>query len=79
MGYFTDKEGYKREFSLRDPSIQHTFAVKERISFPLAIGLAGGVPAGCILIIGTVWRRSFWDVHNGILGELPLAALREGS
>ncbi|KAI5481815.1 hypothetical protein MNV49_000092 [Pseudohyphozyma bogoriensis] len=43
---------------------------QERISFGLAIGLAGGIPAGIIVFIGLFWRRSIWDVHNGILGLL---------
>lgn len=68
LGYITDKAGYKREFSLTDTSIQHTFAEKERISFGADIGLCAGVPAAIIIVVGLVWRRSFWDVHNGILG-----------
>ncbi|ORY60376.1 phosphatidic acid phosphatase type 2/haloperoxidase [Leucosporidium creatinivorum] len=68
IGFLTEKAGFKREFSLTDTSIQHTFATKERISFGLDIGLSAGVPAAIILIVGLLWRRSFWDVHNGWLG-----------
>ena len=33
IGVLTDKAGYKRQFSLTDTSIQHTYAVHERITF----------------------------------------------
>lgn len=67
--YLTNSVGFKREFSLLDTSIQHTFAVKERVPFWAAIVVAGAVPLVMIVVIGAVWRRSFWDVHNGLLGE----------
>ncbi|KDE06739.1 hypothetical protein MVLG_02935 [Microbotryum lychnidis-dioicae p1A1 Lamole] len=68
INVLTEHSGYKREFSLTDTSIQHTFAVKERISFGLDIGLAAGVPAVIIIFVGLIWNRSFWDVHAGLLG-----------
>ncbi|KAK4051443.1 hypothetical protein OIV83_002927 [Microbotryomycetes sp. JL201] len=68
IGILTDKAGYKRQFSLTDTSIQHTFAVNERISFGACIGYSAGVPVAIILLIGLGWQRSFWDLHNGWLG-----------
>ncbi|KAL8292025.1 hypothetical protein RQP46_001491 [Phenoliferia psychrophenolica] len=73
--YFTNFEGHKREFSLTDTSIQHTFAVKERVTFQMAIVYAGAIPAGMILLMALLWRRSFWDLHNGILGLILALAL----
>lgn len=68
--YLTNSNGHKREFSLTDTSIQHTFAVKERVPFWVAIVVAGAVPLVVIVLVGALWRRSFWDVHNGLLGLL---------
>jgi len=73
--YFTDYAGYKREFSLTDTSIQHTFATKERITFGECIVYAGVIPAVLILLVALIWRRSFWDWHNGWLGLLLSVSL----
>ncbi|GAA5978862.1 hypothetical protein JCM5350_004850 [Sporobolomyces pararoseus] len=70
IGGLTDKTGYKREFSLSDTSIQHTYAVHERITFGECIVYAGVIPAVLIILTSLGWRRSFWDLHNGILGLL---------
>ncbi|GAA5821328.1 hypothetical protein JCM3770_006249 [Rhodotorula araucariae] len=75
IGYFTDLAGYKREFSLTDTSIQHTYATKERISFGMCIVYAGVIPAIIILLVALIWRRSFWDWHNGWLGLLLSVSL----
>ncbi|TNY18182.1 phosphatidic acid phosphatase type 2/haloperoxidase [Rhodotorula diobovata] len=76
IGYFTDYAGgYKREFSLTDTSIQHTFATKQRISFGECIVYAGVIPAVIILLVALIWRRSFWDWHNGWLGLLLSVSL----
>lgn len=53
---------------MNDIDIQHTFAVVERVPFTMAIIYAGAVPAALILLISVFWRRSFWDLHHGILG-----------
>ncbi|GAA6019800.1 hypothetical protein JCM10207_003700 [Rhodosporidiobolus poonsookiae] len=75
IGYFTNKAGYKREFSLTDTSLQHTFAEHERITFAECIVYAGVVPAICIGLVAIIWRRSFWDLHNGLLGLLLSVSL----
>jgi len=68
IGGLTDKAGYKREFSLTDTSIQHIYAVSERITFSECIVYCGVIPAILIIITAMLWRRSFWDLHNGLLG-----------
>ncbi|KAH8916976.1 PAP2-domain-containing protein [Atractiella rhizophila] len=60
-------DGFRREFSLTDTSIQHTFATKERIPFWLAIVIAGAGPLAIILFVSLVMMRNFWDAHNGSL------------
>ncbi|GAA5872426.1 hypothetical protein JCM8547_000923 [Rhodosporidiobolus lusitaniae] len=75
IGYLTNKAGYKREFSLSDTSLQHTYAVEERITFAECIVYAGVVPAVCIILVAVIWRRSFWDLHNGLLGLLLSVSL----
>ncbi|KAM0756604.1 acid phosphatase/Vanadium-dependent haloperoxidase [Meredithblackwellia eburnea MCA 4105] len=73
--WFTHAAGHQREFSLTDTSIQHTFAVKERVPFQMAIIYAGAIPAGLMAILAVFWRRSFWDLHNALLGLLLALAL----
>ncbi|GAA5992059.1 hypothetical protein JCM11641_003662 [Rhodosporidiobolus odoratus] len=75
IGYLTNKAGYKREFSLSDASIQHTYATTERISFAMCIVYAGVIPAVSIILVALIWRRSFWDLHNGLLGLLQSVAI----
>lgn len=59
--------GFKREFSLLDTSLQHSFTEHERITFGQDIALAGAVPLVLILAIGGVFIGP-WDVHHGVLG-----------
>lgn len=71
----TRNSGYQRQFSLVDTSIQHTYAVQERVPFWAALLAAGVAPAAIIVCIGFFWRKSFWDVHNGLLGLLSALGL----
>ncbi|GAA5883830.1 hypothetical protein JCM3774_002885 [Rhodotorula dairenensis] len=75
IGVLTDKAGYKRQFSLTDTSIQHTYAVNERITFGECIVYAGIIPLVLMALIALVWRRSFWDLHASILGLLLSVSL----
>ncbi|GAA5876278.1 hypothetical protein JCM1840_003603 [Sporobolomyces johnsonii] len=70
IGGLTETAGFKRQFSLNDESLQHTYAVHERITFGECIVYSAIIPAVIIALIGAVWRRSLYDVHNGILGLL---------
>ncbi|KAK4704474.1 diacylglycerol diphosphate phosphatase / phosphatidate phosphatase, partial [Phenoliferia sp. Uapishka_3] len=68
VGVADSSHGFKREFSLTDTSIQHTYAIHERVTFGQAILIAGLAPAVIIIVTGLGWRRSMWDMHNGLLG-----------
>ncbi|KAL1409874.1 hypothetical protein Q8F55_003873 [Vanrija albida] len=60
--------GHKREFSLTDVSIQHTFAEHERVpSFLLAV-VSVGIPGAFLFLISTLIARNAWDVHNALCG-----------
>lgn len=65
-----NQAGFKRQFSLTDTSIQHTYAVHERITFGEDIIYSAVIPVILIAIIALIWRRSFWDFHNAVLGLL---------
>lgn len=60
--------GFQREFDVNDTSIQHTFAVKERVPFYAAVLLAGLFPFLSILGYSLIWVRSPFDAHQGALG-----------
>lgn len=64
------QEGFRRQFSLTDTSLQHTYAVHERVPVWLLLVLAAAVPLVVIFIVGGLMRRSVVDVHNGVLGLL---------
>jgi len=59
--------GFKREFSLADPSIQHSFTTAERITFRQDIVIAGVFPLVVIVAVGLLFV-GLWDVHHGVLG-----------
>ncbi|UZJ56893.1 hypothetical protein CBS101457_006213 [Exobasidium rhododendri] len=61
-------DGFRREFSLTDASIQHTYAVKERVSTTLLAVLAVLIPAAIIAIVSLGISRSVWDLNAGLLG-----------
>ncbi|PWN50650.1 acid phosphatase/Vanadium-dependent haloperoxidase [Violaceomyces palustris] len=67
--------GFRREFSLTDTSIQHTYAVHERVPVWLLGVLTVLVPALIILFVSLGISRSFWDLHNGLLGLVLAHAL----
>ncbi|SNX86169.1 related to DPP1 - diacylglycerol pyrophosphate phosphatase [Melanopsichium pennsylvanicum] len=67
--------GFRREFSLTDTSIQHTFAVHERVPTWLLGILAVLIPALIIVGFSLGISRSVWDLHNGLLGFVLANAL----
>ncbi|SPO28975.1 related to DPP1 - diacylglycerol pyrophosphate phosphatase [Ustilago trichophora] len=67
--------GFRREFSLTDTSIQHTYAVHERVPTWLLGILAVLVPALIIVGFSLGISRSVWDLHNGLLGFVLANAL----
>ncbi|KAF8602675.1 PAP2-domain-containing protein [Ceratobasidium sp. AG-I] len=63
-------EGFKRQFSIEDKSIQHTFAEHERVP-PFALYMIALVaPAVIMPIVNLLTVRSWWDFHNSWLGLL---------
>ncbi|KAF7338411.1 putative diacylglycerol pyrophosphate phosphatase 1 [Mycena venus] len=60
--------GFRRQFSLEDTSIRHTFAVHERIpDFALYL-IAIVAPVVLQAVINLLTIRSWWDLHNSLLG-----------
>ncbi|KAK4688621.1 diacylglycerol diphosphate phosphatase / phosphatidate phosphatase, partial [Tremellales sp. Uapishka_1] len=69
--------GHKREFSLTDISIQHSFAVHERVP-PWMLGVVSTIIPLLVLVpIGVFISRNKWDLHNAVLGMSAISvALR---
>ncbi|CAD6580549.1 MAG: hypothetical protein TREMPRED_002775 [Tremellales sp. Tagirdzhanova-0007] len=60
--------GHKREFSLTDITIQHSFAEHERVP-PLLLAIVSvGIPLVVLLPLSSLVSRNRWDVHNSVLG-----------
>lgn len=53
-------EPFNRQFKLSDPTIQHPFAINERVSGPKCILLASLVPL--LVISGTVFFKNNWTL-----------------
>jgi len=68
-------DGYRREFSLSDTSIQHTHALDERIPVWMLAVLVGLVPLLLFFIIGFCISRSYWDWHVASLGLILSQAI----
>ncbi|PWN36715.1 acid phosphatase/Vanadium-dependent haloperoxidase, partial [Meira miltonrushii] len=60
--------GFRREFSLTDTSIQHTYATHERVSVGLLAVLAFVIPLVIMAVVSLGISRSVWDFHAGFLG-----------
>lgn len=72
----TDKaHGFRRQFSLTDTSIQHTYAVSERVPVWLLVVLALIVPIVLQGVFSLAITRSFWDFHASLLGLIVTHAL----
>jgi len=68
-------DGYRREFSLTDTSIQYTYTLHERVPVWLLAVLVGLVPLVFFLVIGFGISRSFWDWHVASLGLILAQAI----
>ncbi|KAF8522303.1 PAP2-domain-containing protein [Hysterangium stoloniferum] len=68
-------EPFKREFSLNDTSIQHTYAVHERISDAHLVLIALVAPLLLMAVMNLISIRSFWDLHTSWLGVLLSLAI----
>ncbi|KIJ49576.1 hypothetical protein M422DRAFT_66054 [Sphaerobolus stellatus SS14] len=66
--FVASKDGFKRQFSLNDISLQYTFATRERINSQELHLIAGWAPAILIPVLNLIFVRDLWDLHNGWLG-----------
>ncbi|OWZ36704.1 PAP2 domain-containing protein [Cryptococcus neoformans C23] len=62
--------GHKREFSLNDISIQHSFAEHERVPPVLLVFFSIVVPLLVLVPLSSLIARNAWDTHNSVLGLL---------
>ncbi|KAF8551341.1 PAP2-domain-containing protein [Imleria badia] len=60
--------GFKRHFSLTDLSLQHPYAVQQRVSTNALWLLGGALPLGVQIVVNTLFIRSWWDLHHSTLG-----------
>ncbi|KAK0240274.1 phosphatidic acid phosphatase type 2/haloperoxidase [Armillaria nabsnona] len=68
-------EGYRRQFSLADTSLRHTYALQERVP-PIALYFICFVAPLLIQpVVNLITIRSWWDLHNGTLGLILGLAL----
>jgi len=63
-------EPYKREFSLDDTSIQHTYAIHERVPDSDLFLIALLAPLIVMAVINVISIRSWWDLHTSWLGAI---------
>ncbi|SJX64521.1 related to DPP1-diacylglycerol pyrophosphate phosphatase [Sporisorium reilianum f. sp. reilianum] len=75
LAIINNVHGFRREFSLTDTSLQHTYAVRERVPTWLLGVLAVLIPALIIVAFSLGVSRSVWDLHNGLLGFVLANAL----
>ncbi|KAG9127907.1 hypothetical protein FRC07_007753 [Ceratobasidium sp. 392] len=67
--FLLDKiDGFRREFSLTDTSIQHTYTVHERVPNWMLMVICFGAPTVIMPIVNVLTVRSWWDWHNSMLG-----------
>ncbi|KAH9966584.1 phosphatidic acid phosphatase type 2/haloperoxidase [Russula dissimulans] len=67
--FLLDKiDGFKREFSVSDTSLSHTFAVHERVPDLLLYVIAFLAPLVLQWLINLATIRTWWDAHNSALG-----------
>lgn len=60
--------GYRREFSLSDTSLRHTYAVHERVPDIALYFISVVAPIVLQSIINFITVRSWWDLHTSTLG-----------
>ncbi|KAJ7273574.1 phosphatidic acid phosphatase type 2/haloperoxidase [Mycena haematopus] len=60
--------GFRRQFSLEDTSLRHTFAVHERVPDFALYMIAIVAPIVLQAVINLLTVRSWWDMHNSLLG-----------
>ncbi|KAF9922041.1 hypothetical protein FBU30_007883, partial [Linnemannia zychae] len=68
-------EPFHRQFSVDDVTIQHPYAKKETVPIWLCFVLAFILPGIIIGSIAILHRKSYTDLHNGLLGLFLAQAL----
>ncbi|RPD66191.1 acid phosphatase/Vanadium-dependent haloperoxidase [Lentinus tigrinus ALCF2SS1-7] len=68
-------EGFKRQFSLQDTSLRHTYAVHERVPNWALYIIFAVAPLVLMPIINVLSVRSWWDFHSSWLGWLLSASI----
>ncbi|KAB5593260.1 diacylglycerol pyrophosphate phosphatase 1 [Ceratobasidium theobromae] len=69
--FLLDKiNGFRREFSLTDTTIQHSYTVHERVPNWLLCVICFGAPVVIMPIVNVLTVRSWWDWHNSMLGRM---------
>ncbi|CUA74169.1 putative diacylglycerol pyrophosphate phosphatase 1 [Rhizoctonia solani] len=61
-------DGFQREFSLSDTTIEHTYTLHERVPNWMLMVICFGVPTVVMPIVNMLTVRSWWDWHNSMLG-----------
>ncbi|KAF9092078.1 hypothetical protein BGX27_001897 [Mortierella sp. AM989] len=75
FSYIDTFEPFHRQFSVKDTTIQHPFAKKETVPVWLAGVLAFILPGALIVLIAIFKKKSYTDMHNGLLGLFLAQAL----
>jgi len=70
FGALDNIPGYKREFSLEDTSLKHPYTLHERVPNWALYIIAVLAPAALQAGVNLLTVRSWWDLHNSLLGLL---------
>ncbi|KAK0210616.1 phosphatidic acid phosphatase type 2/haloperoxidase [Desarmillaria ectypa] len=68
-------DGYRRQFSLADTSLRHTYALQERVPNIALYFICFVAPLLIQPVVNLLTIRSWWDLHNGTLGLILGLAL----
>ncbi|KAG9310859.1 phosphatidic acid phosphatase type 2/haloperoxidase [Chiua virens] len=60
--------GFKRHFSLADLSLQHPYAVHQRVGNQALFLLGSMLPLSAQIVVNLLVTRSWWDFHHSSLG-----------
>jgi len=75
LAIINDADGFRRQFSLTDTSIQHTYSLHERVPTWLLAVCSFVIPVLIVAAVGLGLRRSLWDFHSAFLGLVLTHAL----
>ncbi|KZO99688.1 acid phosphatase/Vanadium-dependent haloperoxidase [Calocera viscosa TUFC12733] len=75
FGYLTHRAGFQQQFSINDPSIQHSYTQHDRVPMYATVLLAAVFPLLSFLLISLIYSRSLYDLHSATLGLLLTLSL----